>query len=308
MDAPEATGDIVADGHTVPSDLHVAYDYCQRVARERARNFYYAFRTLPRERRRAIYAAYAFCRLCDDIADGDLPLAEKHDQFLRLRQQLASSRDGQPAGPVLTALQDATRAFKIPGEYFEEIIEGVEMDLAPRRFQTFEELEGYCYKVASVVGLVCVEVFGYREPAARGHAVDLGLAMQLTNILRDLKEDADRGRVYIPLDDIQRFGYSEAELIRGEVNAAFLDLMRFQAQRARRYFDSGRRLLPLVPSRSRACPAVLLETYSTLLDRIERSNFDVFDRRISLGAPRKLWIMAKLWASTLLPNLVSAQR
>lgn len=288
----------------MPTELDLAYDYCRRVAKEQAKNFYYAFRTLPASRRRAIYAAYAFCRFCDDIADEDIPHSEKVRLFGRTRELLHSGHDGDAVEPVFRALHDARRAFDIPLRYFEEIIEGVEMDLTWTRFRSFDELRSYCYKVASTVGLICIEVFGYSEPRAKEHAVDLGLAMQLTNIIRDVKEDLQRGRIYIPLDEIARFGYSEGELMRGVVNEPFLRLMRHQAERARGYFARGRRLLPLLPARSRPCPAVLHAIYSALLDRIEDEGFRVFDGRITLQTRDKLLLTATTWARSLLPPIL----
>jgi phytoene synthase len=287
----------------VATELELAYDHCQRIAKEHARNFYYAFRTLPPKKRRAIYAAYAFCRFCDDIADEDLPSEEKDRLFGQMRQLLAQSRNSGSSNPVFKALEDATQAFGIPYEYFEEIIEGVEMDLTMTRFANFEELRAYCYKVASVVGLICIEVFGYEEATAREYAIDLGLAMQLTNILRDIKEDAQRDRIYIPQDEMAGFGYSEQELMSGVVNDAFRELMACQAARARHYFDSGKRLFPLVPAESRACPAVLHAVYSGVLDRIEASGYNVFERRIGLSTPEKLFLMTRLWAGSLMPSV-----
>ncbi len=286
------------------TEVELAYDYCQRIAKEHARNFYYAFRTLPARKRRAIYSAYAFCRYCDDIADEDLPIDEKERLFAEARRFLSLSQKGRANGPVFTALNDASRAFHIPYEYYEQVIEGVEMDLTWTRFQTFDELNGYCYKVASIIGLICIEVFGYKDAKAREHAVDLGVAMQLTNILRDVKEDAERGRIYIPLNDIGAFGYSERELMSGINNDAFRNLMKFQADRARRYFERGSRLFPLLSPGSRTCPMVLHGIYSAVLDRIEMRGFDVFERRIGLGTREKLLITAKLWAAnSLLPSL-----
>ena len=283
------------------SELQPAYDHCQRVAKEYAKNFYYAFRTLPSRKRRAIYATYAFCRLCDDISDENNSLEEKRALFAQARRLLKETVNGGKAkDPVFLALQDTVRTFHIPTHYFEEVIEGVEMDLLQTRFQNFDELRGYCYKVASVVGLICIEVFEYEDPKAREYAVDLGLAMQLTNILRDIKEDAERGRIYLPLDEMASFGYSEADLLNGVVNDNFLRLMRFQVDRARRNFASGRRLLPLLSPRSRACPAVLRGVYSALLDRIEASGFDVFQRRIGLSKRARLLLTAKLWAQSMI--------
>ncbi|MDP6454628.1 MAG: squalene/phytoene synthase family protein, partial [SAR202 cluster bacterium] len=163
------------------SQLELAYDYCQRIAREQAKNFYYAFRTLPTPKRRAIYAAYAFCRLCDDIADEDMPMEEKRRQFSVTRDLLTESlesrgpqSDSDPLPPEFAALSDATAAFGIPHHYYTEVIEGVESDLVKTRFENFEELKAYCYQVASVVGLICIEVFGYEDDTAREYAVDMG--------------------------------------------------------------------------------------------------------------------------------------
>lgn len=290
------------------TEIELAYDHCQRIAKDQAKNFYYAFRTLPARKRRAIYAAYAFCRYCDDIADESLPVEEKQRQLAHTRQLLADSKKGAAREPVFAALEDASNEFGIPADYFEDVIDGVEMDLTWTRFRNFEELRTYCHKVASVVGLICIEVFGYKDPKAKEYAIDLGIAMQMTNIMRDIKEDAQRGRIYIPLDEMARFGYSEQDLMVGVVNDAFLDLMRFQSARARQYFASGRRLVPLLSPASRACPAVLHGVYSAILDRIESSGFNVFERRIGLSRPEKLFITAKLWAGSLIPSIPLLRR
>ena len=285
----------------MPTELDLAYEHCHRVAREQATNFYYAFRTLPKRQRNAIYAAYAFCRLCDDIADEDLPLEEKRRRFAETRGMLKDSGAGAAESPVFNALGDACAKFDIPIRLLEEVIEGVEIDLVKSRFDTFDDLREYCYKVASVVGLICIEVFGYEDPEAREYAVDMGLAMQLTNILRDVREDAERGRIYLPLDEMASFGYTEQELFQGVVNEPFRELMRLQASRARAYFANSRKLMPLLEPRSRACPSVLHALYSRVLDRIERADFDVFAERIGLSRTEKLFLMAKLWALSLLP-------
>jgi phytoene synthase len=283
----------------VESALNKAYEQCERITKSEAKNFYYAFRTLPSRERRAIYAAYAFCRICDDIADEERSPGEKRRLFEQTRRLL--NGDGDGTHPVFEALGDAAASFGIPAQYFEEVIQGVEMDLTRTRYETFEDLRGYCYKVASTVGLICIEVFGYEHFGAKHHAVDLGLAMQLTNVARDVREDLQRGRIYIPQDEMARFGYSERELAEGVVNDAFRDLMAFQVSRARRYFESGRRLIPLLPPRSRACPRVLVEVYSAILDRIEASGYDVFQRRIGLTSGEKLFLLAKSWVVSLLP-------
>ncbi len=283
------------------SDIDRAYDHCQRVAKEHAKNFYYAFRTLPMAKRRAIYAVYAFCRYCDDVADDDhLPLDEKRRLLAEIRVSLHdAARDAED--PVFVALENTTRAFGIPRHYYEDVIRGVESDLVVTRFQSFDELRDYCYLVASAVGLICIEAVGYEDPAAREYAVDLGIAMQLTNVMRDVKEDMDRGRIYLPLDDIRSFGYSEQDLMDGRNNESFRRLMAFQAERARSYFDSGARLFPLLSRESRACATVLHQLYSRILDRMESSGYDVFERRIGLSTSEKLLLMAKLWIGSLMP-------
>ncbi len=286
----------------MPTELDLAYEHCRRVAREQATNFYYAFRTLPGRQRNAIYAAYAFCRLCDDIADEELPLEEKRRRFAETRELLLASGTGGADSPVFIALGGARAEFGIPVQLFEEVIEGVEIDLVKSRFDTFDELREYCYKVASVVGLICIEVFGYEDPDAREYAVDMGLAMQITNILRDVREDAERGRIYLPLDEMAACGYTEEELFEGVVNEPFRELMRMQARRARDYFESSQRLMPLLAPRSRACPRVLHTLYSRVLARIERADYDVFAERVGLPRTEKLYLMAKLWALSLIPT------
>ncbi len=284
------------------TDLSQAYDYCQRVAKTHAKNFYYAFRTLPVAKRRAIYAVYAFCRYCDDVADETLPQDEKKRLLAATRDRLNDPRLA-PEDPIFTALEGAIGDFAIPRRYFEDVIRGVETDLEVSRFQTFEDLRDYCYLVASAVGLICIEIFGYDESAASDYAVDFGIAMQLTNVMRDVKEDADRDRIYLPLDDINEFGYSEQELMAGSNNENFRLLMDFQATRARRYFDSGARLFPLLSRESRACAVALHQLYSRILDRMESSGYDVFERRIGLSVGEKLLLVARLWAGSMTPNL-----
>lgn len=287
-------------GCLMATELDLAYSHCQRVTKENARNFYYTFRPLPAEKRRAIYAVYAYCRLCDDIADGNLPIEDKYRGFAEVRQNLRTVEPSSEHAPMYHALHDAAQKFQIPYQRFEEILQGVEMDMVKSRFADFDELREYCYKVASVVGLVCIRIFGYEDAKAEEYAVDMGLAMQLTNILRDVKEDAEIGRIYIPLDEMCRFRYTEAELHRGEVSEGFTDLMAYQTARARTYFDSSRQLFPLVSADARACPRLMHATYSGILDRIERAGFDVFERRIGLSAGAKMMLLARLWAGSLL--------
>ena len=281
------------------SELELAYADCQQLTRREAKNFYYAFITLPQQKRKAIYAAYAFCRHCDDSVDEAASREDKLSALAELQDSLDRAFHERAPSPMFLALADAADRYSIPQDYFQEIILGVESDLVKSRYQDFDELRQYCYRVASVVGLVCLQIFEYQNEAAREYAVDLGLAMQLTNIMRDVREDWDMGRVYLPQDEMAHFGYDEQQLGAGIRNEAFVELLRFQGQRAREYFRSGSRLLPYLSRRSRACPAVLGAIYSRVLDRIEASGYDVLgERRIALSTGEKARITARAWLSS----------
>ena len=282
------------------TDLELAYEECRRVTRREAKNFYYAFLTLPAERRRAIYVAYTFCRHCDDSVDNLGSMDDKLVILSNLRQKLEECYHGQSSDPVFLGLGDVARRYEIPQEYFQEVLSGVESDLVKDRYQNFDELRQYCYQVASAVGLICIHIFGFSDARAKDYAIDLGLAMQLTNIARDVKEDLDMGRIYLPQDEMARFGCTEAALMAGTVNREFVNLMRFQCQRAREYFDSGFRLLPYLSRRSRACPAALGRIYSRVLDRIEDVDYDVLHHRASLSTSEKVRVMAQTWLTSLL--------
>ena len=283
-------------------DVEIGYQESRDITRREAKNFYYAFLTLPQERRRAIYVAYAFCRYCDDAVDTAESVDQKMATLESLHACLNDAYTGRTSDPLFLALADVADRHDIPEEYFKQVIHGVESDLTKVRYQDFEELRSYCYQVASVVGLICLQIFGYKDDIAREHAIDLGLAMQLTNIARDIQEDLGLGRIYLPQDEIARFGYSEEALEAGIVNESFIDLMRFQAQRARGYFDSGFKLLPYLSPRSRACPAVMGQLYSKVLQRIEEAEFDVFQHRISLSKTEKLRVTAQTWFTSMLPS------
>ena len=292
------------------SEIDRAYDHCQRVARARAKNFYIAFRTLPREKRRAIYAIYAYCRLCDDAADEDAPDESKRRMLAEIRRGLSAALDGDAAGlaPEFRALSRTAADFAIPGDYFHRILAGVEADLVKTRFADFAELREYCYNVASVVGLACIEVFGYEDPRASDYAVDMGIALQLTNIIRDAREDAERDRIYIPQDEMARFGYAERDLMAGVVNDNFKRLMRFQAERARDYYERSRPLFALLSAESRTCPRVLHAAYRAILERIEASDYDVMSRRVGLSATEKFALAARLWVGGAASNLPVVRR
>ena len=281
--------------------LELAYEECRSITRREAKNFYYAFLTLPASRRKAIYVAYAFCRYCDDSVDRDATTQEKLSTLGVLQQKLDDSYSGRADEAVFIALADTAERYDIPLEYFREVISGVESDLVKSRYQDFEQLRRYCYQVASVVGLICLQIFGYKDAAAKVHAADLGLAMQLTNIARDVREDLEFDRIYLPQDEIARFGYSEAELQAGVVNESFTRLMQFQTQRAKHYFRSGFQLLPYLSPRSRACPAVVGQLYQKVLQRIEDADYDVLHHRVALSTGQKVRVTAQTWLTTVLP-------
>jgi phytoene synthase len=286
---------------TAPADLTAAYAACTALTRERARNFYYSFLMLPADKRRSIHAVYAFCRYCDDYSDEEIPEPEKLALLEAYRDKLRDCYAGHPEGEVFRALAHTIERYRLPQRYFEDIIDGVEMDLTINRYATWDDLRGYCYKVAAVVGLICMEIFGYTDPRARDFAVDLGLAMQLTNILRDLREDIERDRVYLPAEDLTRFGYPEQDLRDGIANDAFRQLVAFEVDRARALFKTGGLLVPLVEPRSRICPAALKGIYGSILERIAADPDRVLRERVSLSTSRKLLMTLRLWLTTSLP-------
>ena len=286
-----------------PAEVSQAYLECLAITKASSTNFYYAFLTLPPQKRYAIYATYAFCRMCDDIVDDPDRRATAEGDLAVLRKQLSNAYDGRPDGPVWIALADAQRRFGIPMAHFTDVIDGCEMDLTKNHYETFEELAKYCLRVASAPGLICIEVFGYTDERAVEYAIDLGTAMQLTNIIRDVGEDSRDGRVYLPEEELERFGYDKSDLLAGTVNDSFRDLMRFQIERAHRYFESGARLFPLLDRRSRACPRTMSSVYRRLLGRIEEADYDVFSQRISLSRTTKAALAARLWIQCRIPIL-----
>lgn len=272
-----------------------SYEYCRRVARRRAKNFYYSFVLLSRPQRRAMCAIYAFMRYCDDLSDE--PGATRA-AIERWREEMEDALAGRFSGhPVWPAFHHTVRRFGIPHEYFREMIGGVLSDLEPRRFETFDQLYRYCYQVASVVGLTTLHIFGFDTRSALPLAEKCGVAFQLTNILRDIREDAGRGRIYLPAEDLLRFSVTEDDLRGGNRSPAFLRLMGFEAERARSYYRESQPLLDLVHPRSRPSLWALITIYSRLLERIERSDFDVFARRVRLPLWEKSWIVMRALVS-----------
>jgi phytoene synthase len=283
-----------------------AQAYCTTLTKRSGSNFYYSFFFLPRERREAMYTVYAFCKEVDSAVDEPPAGSHPQEELRRWRQELAAAYHGRPTHPVAISLAEQARRFEIPQELCEELINGVEMDLSTGRYQTFTDLYQYCYRVASVVGLICLRIFGCRAPRATAYAIDLGLAFQLTNILRDLGADARNGRIYLPLEDLARFGYQEADLLAERMTPAYYALMQFECERARDFYGKARQTLQELPTSDRqllTVAEIMRGVYSRILERIESSNYQVFGPRIRLSSPHRLGVAAAIWLrSRLLPQ------
>ena len=310
-----------------PAELHrLAYKYCEELTKREAGNFYHSFKYLPDDHRQAMCAVYAFCRRADDIADGDwadrFPGAEgelsqeakeyreqleslqqrttildnevylnKISQLFFFRKKLSSCYSGvYSTDPVFLALKDTVDRYSIPRSVFDDLISGMEDDLYSNRYRTFDELYVYCYRVASVVGLMCIEIYGYDDPRARKFAESWGIFMQLTNVLRDVGEDIERDRVYLPLDELEHNGIGEQDLHGGKVvlNSSWEPYCHHYAKRARTYLEEARQLLPLLPRRTRYSPAAMIAFYDKILKQIEKQQGDVFTRRVGLSKVQKL--------------------
>lgn len=258
----------------------------------RATNFYYSFVFLPREKRLAIEAVYAFARRGDDVVDSGLAPEAANRELASYRQLLDACYKGDESrldSPELRALAESIRKFKIPRQPFEDLILGLEMDLHTTRYETFEELSLYCYRVASTIGLIAIEIFGYRNPRVRDYAVNLGMALQLVNILRDIQSDAQRGRIYLSQEDLDRFGVRPGELLSGAYSDPFIELMQFECDRARHYFDLARQLLPSEERRPMVAAEIMAAIYWRILARIQKRRYNVFGERVRLSRPMKLW-------------------
>ncbi len=278
--------------------------YCRDLTRRSGSSFYYAFRFLPPVQRDALYAVYGFCRAVDDAVD-----ESSADEAPRLvaewRAELDRCYRGLPLHPVTTALAGSLEHFPIPRTALEAIVDGVEMDLHRSRYETFAELELYCRRVASAVGLAAIEIFGYRSLSTRDYAVATGLALQLTNILRDLGEDAERDRVYLPLEDLDRFGVPERELRLGVYNRSFRALMAFECERARGYYRAAERELAPEDAASLRPAEIMRRTYERVLDRIVEEEYQVFGRKVGLSRGRKLLLAASFWGGPRRGTLLS---
>jgi 15-cis-phytoene synthase len=283
-------------------NLDEAYAICRAIAKREAKNFYYSFVALPHARRNAICAIYAFMRKADDLSDDEsLPREERRRQLDGWLAVWHQARDGAATGdPVFVAVRDAAVRFQIPYSLLDELVAGTTMDLEadssdkPDTYATFDDLYRYCYLVASVVGLVCIRIFGYSDPHAEKLAEETGIAFQLTNILRDVREDAERNRVYLPLEDLATYRISVAQLLdrKGSITAEERTLFEQTALRAEGYYKSAQELLPLIDAESRPALWVLVSIYHRLLKRIEKANYDVFSERVSVPTIHKLGILS----------------
>ncbi len=269
--------------------------YCQEKASSSGSSFYYSFMFLPPERRQAITALYAFCREVDDVVDEchDLQVAQtKLDWW---RNEVRQVYGGQPQHPVGQALKDIIQRFPLPAEQLLEVIDGMQMDLTQTRYLDWKALNLYCYRVASVVGLLSAEIFGYTNRQTLKYAHDLGLAFQLTNIIRDVGEDARCGRIYLPVDELQRFNVPARQILDAKHSDNFRELMAFQAARARQLYDQAFAQLPAEDRKAQRPGLIMAAIYRTLLDEIEADGFLVLDRRTSLTPLRKIWIAGRTW-------------
>jgi|SRR5579863_9375197 len=294
-----------------PAQLVMAYSVCRGITRTAAKNFYYAFLVLPRRKRQALCAVYSFMRRCDDLADDpSLGIPERRQKLEAWLDALHCAQQSQPTDdPILIALIDAQRRYHIPAGLLDELAHGTAMDVvdAPLthdaegshatalavQYKTFEDLRAYCYRVASVVGLVCIHIFGYKNPEAEPLAETCGLAFQLTNIIRDVKEDAALGRIYLPEEDLAKFGLSTADIVSTSDPARLRPLLALEADRAREFYRAGDDLIPFVSEDSQPALWVLIAIYRSLLEKIAEKQYDVFTAKVSLSTSEKLRILGK---------------
>lgn len=267
-------------------------------------NFFYSFSFLPKDEREAMHRVYAFCRYTDDIVDAD-PLNNSEDMIRRKRERLMWWRNevdkcysGTSTHPILLPLSAVVQRFAIPRQYLHVLIDGCERDLIQSRYETFDELKEYCYSVASIVGLMCIEIFGYKYDETKEYAVNLGYALQLTNILRDIRQDKERGRIYLPLEDLQRFDYSQEDLFNEVYNDNFIELMSFQTRRVREYYHKARAALRSDERMTMFAAEIMDAIYYRLLEKIELQNYNVYKKKIAVSTPHKVLIALRLWMKT----------
>ena len=287
--------------------LEDAYSYCRQISKDHAKTFYLASMFLPKKQQKPIFAIYALLRTVDDIVDlAEMKLSNgliTSDEIQRLldgwKSKLLACYAGKTDNdPIMMAWHDTLKSHSIPIELPLDLMDGVAMDIEFKPFETFDELYVYCYKVAAVVGLMTSEIFGYSDKRALEHAIELGIAMQLTNILRDIGEDVDRGRIYLPLEDLRRFNYSSEELMQKRMNDNFLNLMKFQVERARSYYRSSEKGIPMLEKRSRFGVAISSVNYGNILTAIEKNQYDVFSKRAYRSLYQKISTIPTVWFKT----------
>ena len=267
------------------------------IAKKSRSSFYYAFNLLPTEKRDAMNTVYAFCRKTDDIVDeGNESDELKYEKLHKWRIEIEKSIDGHSDYQLLNKLGKTISQFNIPLEPFFELVRGMEMDLQRKRYLTFEDLRLYCYRVASTVGLMCIEIFGYKHQSTKEFAVNLGIALQLTNILRDIKNDAKNGRIYLPQEELVRFRYSEEEIIKNKYNSNFASLMKFEADRAKSYFDKATECLNLDDKASMFAARAMQHIYYKILNKIIDADYDIYSRNIKVAKIEKVGIALGVWA------------
>jgi len=272
-------------------------DVAKEIAKGSKSSFYYAFSLLPAPKRDAMNTVYAFCRETDDIVDeGNEPDEIKYERLRKWRIEFEKALKGESTYQLLNKVGNIIKQFNIPAEPFFELIIGMEMDLQKKRYLKFEDLVEYCYRVASTVGLMCIEIFGYKHSSTKEYAVNLGLAMQMTNILRDVKADAVNGRIYLPQEDLIKFNYSEKDILENKYSPEFVSLMAFEAGRAQNFFNRANELLDLEDRSSLFAARAMQHIYQKLLYKLEREKFDVYNKRIRVNKFEKAAISLGVWA------------
>jgi 15-cis-phytoene synthase len=272
-------------------------DIAKEISKKSKSSFYYAFNLLPTAKRDAMNTVYAFCRQTDDIVDeGNDSQILKYEKLRKWRIELDKSLTGVSDYPIINKLASTIKKFNIPLEPFFDLMRGMEMDLQNTRYLTFEDLRVYCYSVASTVGLMGIEIFGYKHPTTRDFAVNLGIALQLTNILRDVKKDAQKGRIYLPLEDLHRFNYNETDLMNGVYNENFTSMMKYQVERAKKYFDKATACLNKEDKKAMFAARAMQHIYSRMLNKIVAANYDVYNKQIKISRFKKGGISLGVWA------------
>lgn len=268
----------------------------KKISKESRSSFYYAFNLLPQDKRDAMNDIYAFCRYTDDIVDNlNEPDEVKFENLRKWRIELEKALQFRSSFPLLNKVSKSIQKFNIPLEPFFDLIRGMEMDLQHKRYFSFNDLQTYCYRVASTVGLMCIEIFGYKNQCVKNYAVNLGMALQLTNILRDVKTDAENGRIYLPKEDMDRFNYSEKELLENVYNDNFVLLMRYEAEKAKKYFEEADKNLRFEDKPSLYAARAMQHIYFKLLTKLEAKNFNVFEKKIKVSKFDKVFLALGVW-------------